>query len=193
MDFGRKEYGYRTSWKGLSSTPGTYFDSTLGFALKGTGVPVYGFLLPSYMHAPVELSTYSPDQLLLIFTTCERFARIASNLQFAIFSPPEARFAKRGSVREPWTIRENQAIRANLQIVSLVFVLLGFFLAGVFECFLTRNEALSFRDQEARAEIPVNGSSDHDQCRKQSRTTPHPPMLAKHLPPKAPKTWGRVA
>ena len=31
-----------------------------------------------------------------IFITCERFARIASNLRFAIFGPPEARFAKKG-------------------------------------------------------------------------------------------------
>ena len=37
----------------------------------------------------------------LILITFERFARIASNLRFAIFNPPEARFAKkRGSVRE---------------------------------------------------------------------------------------------
>ena len=29
-----------------------------------------------------------------IFITRERFARIASNLQFALFSPPKARFAR---------------------------------------------------------------------------------------------------
>ena len=33
-DFGRKEYGYGTSWRGFNSTPGTYFISTLGFATK---------------------------------------------------------------------------------------------------------------------------------------------------------------
>ena len=32
VDFGRKEYGYRTSWRGFSSTSGTYLNSTLGFA-----------------------------------------------------------------------------------------------------------------------------------------------------------------
>ena len=64
-----------------------------------------------------------------IFTTFERFARIASNLRFAIFSPPppEARFAKKG-VRfgNPETIRENQAIRSNLQIDSRESVHLGY-------------------------------------------------------------------
>ena len=32
VDFGRKEYGYRTSRRGFNSTPGTYLTSTLGFA-----------------------------------------------------------------------------------------------------------------------------------------------------------------
>ena len=31
-----------------------------------------------------------------IFMTCERFARISSNLRFEMFSPPKARFAKKG-------------------------------------------------------------------------------------------------
>ena len=33
----------------------------------------------------------------------ERFARIASNLRFATFSPPKRDSQKRGSVREPWS------------------------------------------------------------------------------------------
>ena len=39
-----------------------------------------------------------------IFITCERFAWITSNLQFAIFSPPTRDSPERGtgSVREPW-------------------------------------------------------------------------------------------
>ena len=37
-----------------------------------------------------------------IFITCERFARIASNLRFAIFSPLKRDSLKRGSIREPW-------------------------------------------------------------------------------------------
>ena len=46
---------------------------------------------------------------------CERFARIASNLRFRNFyPPPEARV----QFGDPETIRENQAIRANLQIDS---------------------------------------------------------------------------
>ena len=32
VDFGRREYGYRASWRGFSSTPGTYLNSALGFA-----------------------------------------------------------------------------------------------------------------------------------------------------------------
>ena len=35
------------------------------------------------------------------FITCERFAQIASNLRFAIFSPRSAIRKKKGSVREP--------------------------------------------------------------------------------------------
>ena len=54
-----------------------------------------------------------------MFITCKRFPRIASNLRFAIFSPPESRFAKRGvQFGSPEPIRENQAIRANLRIDS---------------------------------------------------------------------------
>ena len=51
-----------------------------------------------------------------IFTPCERFTRIASNLRFAISSPPKARFAKKGvQFGNPEMIRENPAIRANLR------------------------------------------------------------------------------
>ena len=52
-----------------------------------------------------------------IFITCKRFARIASNLRFAIFGPPESAIRKKG-VRfgNPEKILENQAIRANLRI-----------------------------------------------------------------------------
>ena len=32
VDFGRKEYRCRTSWRGFNSTPGTYLNCTLGFA-----------------------------------------------------------------------------------------------------------------------------------------------------------------
>ena len=32
VDFGRKEYGYGTSWRGFNSFPGTHLNSTLGFA-----------------------------------------------------------------------------------------------------------------------------------------------------------------
>ena len=38
---------------------------------------------------------------ILKFITCERFARIASNLRFAMFSPPKRDSQKKGSVREP--------------------------------------------------------------------------------------------
>ena len=55
-----------------------------------------------------------------IFMTCERFARIASILRFAMFSPSKRDLQRRGEVQfgNPETIRENQAIRANLQIDS---------------------------------------------------------------------------
>ena len=56
-----------------------------------------------------------------IFITFEQFAQknIASNLRFAIVQPPKAGFAKKGlQFGKPETIRENQAIRANLQIDS---------------------------------------------------------------------------
>ena len=48
----------------------------------------------------------------LLFITCERFARITSNLRFAIFKSLGVQFGN------PETIRENQAIRANLRIDS---------------------------------------------------------------------------
>ena len=48
-----------------------------------------------------------------------RFARMASKLRFASFSPLEARFAKKGvQFGNPQAIRENQAVRANLRIDS---------------------------------------------------------------------------
>ena len=53
--------------------------------------------------------------------TCERFARIASNLRFAIlifFAPRSAIRKKEVQFGNPETIRENQAIRANLRIYS---------------------------------------------------------------------------
>ena len=56
-----------------------------------------------------------------IFITCERFARILSNLGFASFSPTKRDSQKKGvqfGNRSPETIRENQAIRANLRIDS---------------------------------------------------------------------------
>ena len=55
------------------------------------------------------------------YLACGRFARIASNLRFAIFEPgaPRSAIRKKG-VRfgNPRTIRENLAIRANLRIDS---------------------------------------------------------------------------
>ena len=51
-----------------------------------------------------------------IFKTFERFAQIASNLRFAIFQPPRRAIRKKGvQFGNPATIRENQAIRANLR------------------------------------------------------------------------------
>ena len=51
-----------------------------------------------------------------IFIMCERFSRIASNLRFAIFSPPGSAIRTKGvQFVNPKTIRENQAIRANLR------------------------------------------------------------------------------
>ena len=50
---------------------------------------------------------------------CEQFAQIASNLRFANFRPPKRDSQKKGvQFGNPETIRENQAIRANLQIDS---------------------------------------------------------------------------
>ena len=49
-----------------------------------------------------------------ILITCERFMRIASNLRFAIFSPPKRDLQGKGvQFRNPETIHENQAIREN--------------------------------------------------------------------------------
>ena len=48
----------------------------------------------------------------------ERFVRIASNLWFAGFSPPKRDSQKGVQFGNPKTIRENQAIRANLWIDS---------------------------------------------------------------------------
>ena len=50
-----------------------------------------------------------------IFIMIERFARIASNLRFAVFSPSkrDSQNAVRVQFGNPETIRENQAIRAN--------------------------------------------------------------------------------
>ena len=53
-----------------------------------------------------------------IFTTFERFARVASKLRFAIFGHPGTRFAKGVHLGNPQVIRANQAIRANLRIDS---------------------------------------------------------------------------
>ena len=55
-----------------------------------------------------------------IFITCKRFARIASDLRFAIFSPPKRDSQKKKEVQfgNPETIRENRVIRANLRIDS---------------------------------------------------------------------------
>ena len=49
-----------------------------------------------------------------MFTTCERFARIASNLRFATFSPLIPGALKCDSQKGSETIHENQAMRANL-------------------------------------------------------------------------------
>ena len=54
-----------------------------------------------------------------IFITCERFAQIASKLRFSICSPPKRDSRKKGvQFGNPETIRENQAMRANLRIDS---------------------------------------------------------------------------
>ena len=47
---------------------------------------------------------------------CERFARIASNLRFAVLAPESAIHKERVQFGNPATIRENQAMRANLRI-----------------------------------------------------------------------------
>ena len=50
---------------------------------------------------------------------CNRSARIASNLRFAIFSPPKRGSQKKGAqFGNPEMNRANQAIRANLRIDS---------------------------------------------------------------------------
>ena len=56
----------------------------------------------------IEIEHFERDWILLIagpsgyrFITFERFARIASNLRFAIFSAPKPDAQKRGSVQEP--------------------------------------------------------------------------------------------
>ena len=56
----------------------------------------------------------------LIFIACKRFARTASNPRFALFTPPPPGAIRRKGVERgnPETIRENQAIRANLRIDS---------------------------------------------------------------------------
>ena len=52
-----------------------------------------------------------------IFVTFTRFARIASNLRFAIFQVPQSAIRKKGvQFGNPQAIRAHQAIRANLQI-----------------------------------------------------------------------------
>ena len=51
-----------------------------------------------------------------IFITCERFAKIASNLRFAFFSPRNAIRRRRGSVRECWNdfdLRESDDSRES--------------------------------------------------------------------------------
>ena len=59
--------------------------------------------------------------------TFERFAWIASTPRFALFSPPlQSAIRNKGvQFRKPETIRENQAIRANLRIDSRVQVSLS--------------------------------------------------------------------
>ena len=52
------------------------------------------------------------------FISCERFARIASNLRFAIFSHPQLDTQKGVQFGNPETIRENQVIFANLRMDS---------------------------------------------------------------------------
>ena len=75
-----------------------------------------------------------------IFITCERFARIASNLQFAIFSPPPpprslSALPKNGvHFGKPETIREQQANRTNLRIDSRDSDHLSFPHSGRQEC-----------------------------------------------------------
>ena len=54
-----------------------------------------------------------------IFITCERFARIASNLRVAIFNPLKRDSQKRGSVRGPSNDLRESGIHANLRIDSL--------------------------------------------------------------------------
>ena len=54
----------------------------------------------------------------LICLTCEQFARVTVNLRFASFSPRSVIRKKGVQLGNPETIRENQAIRANLRIDS---------------------------------------------------------------------------
>ena len=67
--------------------------------------------------APID-SPESIRRKILIFITFERFEQIASNLWFALFSPQSAIRNKGVQFGKPETIRENQAIRANLRIDS---------------------------------------------------------------------------
>ena len=64
-----------------------------------------------------------------IFITCERFARIASNMRFTVLSPPKRAIRRKG-VRfgNPETICENRAIRANLYFARSPEKFCGFFL-----------------------------------------------------------------
>ena len=71
--------------------------------------------------AAIEARIRAYTENAFIFIRRERSAPIASNLRFAIFSPWEARFARRGvQFGNPETIRENQAIRANPTTVGMI-------------------------------------------------------------------------
>ena len=80
----------------------------------------------------------------LYFLKCERFAQIASNLRFAIFSPRKHDSQERGvQFGNPDTTRENQAIRANRFAIGPSKVMRGFvriFLSSELSIFSTNNE-----------------------------------------------------
>ena len=88
-----------------------FFKCRLGCLSGGLDDPAIRNANRGNLREPIRANRFAEKTL--FFITCERFARIASNLRFAIFSPP-----KRDSFGNPEMIRKNQAIRANLRIDS---------------------------------------------------------------------------